>query len=548
MSVSVISADVLVIGGGQAALRAAIEARRQGAKVAVVSKGRVGAGGSSAISDTVHSAIMAPGDSPEVFYRDILKGGRQINNPELARALAEDCTERVRELVEEFAVELQWDEELITPGHSYPRRLYHSKGQGVMITKRLRDYAEAAGVRFYEKTWVMDLLTDAGWEDPAEFRPGGFEWRGINRFDPLSVGKVRSGGKRVRGAVGWSKSGWMVFVAGSTILATGGVGRLYAHSDNPVDVTGEALGMAWRHGVCLQDMEFVQFYPYRLVSPINIDLFTKLFQKGAVMRNERSVRFLQDYPRKELETRDIVCYEMFKQKKVLLDVSRIGEKDLAESSPRLHALLEKGYRGELVMSPVEHYSMGGISIDPRGRTNLSGLYACGECTGGVHGANRLGGGALTEALVFGARAGRAAAEEAEAPTELFARKAARQLTAGCGRLNLEEVERRGREIRKRLQAIMWSGVGIERTAEGMWKAAKQLDAMVEEVWSCPPLMDMLQVSRIIAHCARLREESRGAHRVVEHPAQKKEWQGNLVVQGESVTFRPRPGVEGDQVS
>ena len=543
---SVITVDVLVIGGGQAALRAAIEARRQGAKVAVVSKGRVGAGGSSALSDTVHSAVMAPGDSPEVFYRDILKGGKQINNPVLARALAEDCTERVRELTGEFGVELQWDEELITPGHSRPRRLYHRRGEGFVITRRLRDHAEAFGVLFCENTRVVDLLTDEGWEDSD--RPAGFEWRGTDPSDPLTVGKERSGGKRIRGAVGWSKGRWVAYAAGSTILATGGVGRLYAHSDNPMDVTGEALGMAWRHGACLQDMEFVQFYPYRLVSPINIDLYTKLFQKGAVMRNGRGIRFLQDYPRKELETRDIVCYEMFKQGKVFLDVSRVSGKDLAETNPRLHALLAKGYRGELIMSPVEHYSMGGISIDSRGRTNLSGLFACGECTGGVHGANRLGGGALTEALVFGARAGRTAAEEAEAPTEHFVQKVEGQLTAGCGRMNPEEMERRGREIRKRIQAILWSEVGIERTAEGLRKATEQLDAMAEEVEFRPPLADLLQVARMIAHCARLRQESRGAHRVVEYPHQKREWQGNLVVQGESVTFHPRPGLEDERVS
>lgn len=541
-------ADVLVVGGGQAALRAAIEARRQGAKVVVVSKGRVGAGGSSAISDTVHSAILAPEDSPEIFFQDIVRGGRQINDPDLARTLAEECTMRVMELIKDFEIALQFEKEVVTPGHSYPRRCFHRSGRGDAITKRLREYAEAIGVACVERTHIVDLVTDGGWHPPSADAYGALEWKNA---DAEAFGSGRARGtteKRVVGALGWSDGEWVWFAAGSTVLATGGIGRIYAYSDNPVDVTGEAIGMAWRHGVRLQDMEFVQFYPYRLVSPINIDLQTKLFAKGAVMRNAQGVRFLEAYPRKELETRDVVCYEMFKQGSVFLDVSQVSQADLAASNPRLYALLQRGYQGKLVMQPVEHYSMGGLSIDPDGRTNVAGLYACGECAGGVHGANRLGGGALTEALVFGARAGCAAAAEAVAVSARLVRERAREIAAAGAWLNVAAMQQMAPVVRKRVQETMWKKAGIVRSVIGLQDAYRTLGEMMEEVRPYPPLLDMLQVARIVAYCARTRTESRGAHRLVDNPEEREEWRGNLVVQGETVAFRPLARTSGGRLA
>ncbi|GAX90106.1 FAD-dependent oxidoreductase [Effusibacillus lacus] len=523
MKPAVIVADVLVIGGGQAALRASIEARRQGAKVVMVSKGQIGTGGSSAISDTVHSAILAPGDSAEIFYQDIVKGGKQVNKPELALALATDCTERVQELQQEFGVQLHFERELVTPGHSFPRRCYHKSGLGVSITRKLREYAEKIGVIFYEKTWIVDLLSDRG-----RMNPDGISGEGS------AVAKGR-----ILGAIGISSDEWMLFIAGNTILAAGGIGRIYAHSDNPIDITGEAIGMAWRHGAELQDMEFIQFYPYRLISPINIDLYTKLFAKGAVMRNEQGTRFLEGYPRKELETRDIVCYEMFKQGRVLLDISQVSDQDLKETSPRLHALLAKEYQGELVVQPVEHYSIGGISIDASGRTGLPGLYACGECTGGVHGANRLGGGALTEALVFGTRAGFAAVTEATTLEEGMVREVVREFVPSESPRSLLNPETKALmlAVRKHVQEIMWNQVGIERSLQGLEQAYTVLSKIAQKVRHHLPLLNMVQTASIVARSAYVRQESRGAHQVIDFPGERDEWRGNLIVHGEELTFR-----------
>jgi aspartate oxidase len=501
------SADVLVIGGGQAALRAAIEARKQGADVAIAAKGKIGLGGSSSISDGVHSAIFSEGDAPEHFFADMIKGGREVGDRKLLQIMAEECTSRVAELHDQFHIELHYEKEVATPGHSFPRRVYAEGGKGGIVTRKLRDFAEQIGVRFYENMLAVELIRD----------------------------------DRVGGAIFLSKEDILLFQAGSTVLATGGLGGLYDHSDNPRDVTGEGIGMALRHGAIVQDLEFIQFYPYRLVQPRNVDLYTKLFAKGAVMRNKEGQRFMDAFPRKELETRDIICYEMYKQGEVYLDISNVPSDIIKEVSHNLFRILEKGYSGELIVSPVEHYSIGGIKIDEYGRTGVPGLYACGECTGGIHGANRLGGGSLTESLVFGSRIGRMAAEESQlAPAQ-------KSLTIDENyydplRFNEDWNSEEYRSIRRNLQKIMWDHVGIERTSEGLEQGVKLLMSLKESFQdsqkaSARFLLDILDVAYFTALTASMRKESRGAHRVLHDPDHKEEWKGNFLIKDHKVEFR-----------
>lgn len=309
-------ADVLVIGGGQAALRSAIEARELGASVIIVTKGKAGGGGSSVISDGVHSAIFSQGDSPESFYEDMMRGGKGINDSCLVRILAEECTVRVKELSEKFGIETYNEKVVATPGHSYPRRCYADNGTGKTVTLKMREYAEQIGITCIENTWIVDLIRN----------------------------------DRIEGAIGIHDHDWVQIFAGSTILATGGIGGLYEQSDNPIDVSGEGIGIAWRHGAFLQDMEFIQFYPYRLIEPINIDLFTKIFAKGAKMLNAAGERFMEAFPRKEMETRDVLCYEMYKQGLVYLDLGEVPT-ELNASSPKLAGLMKKGYKGPLRIEP-----------------------------------------------------------------------------------------------------------------------------------------------------------------------------------------------------
>jgi aspartate oxidase len=509
-----ITADVLVIGGGQAALRSAIEAGEQGASVMIVTKGKAGGGGSSVISDGVHSAIFSKGDSPESFYEDIMRGGKGINDARLVRVLAEECTVRVQELGEKFGIQTYNEKEVATPGHSYPRRCYAGDGTGKSITYKMREYAEQIGVKWIENTWVVDLLK----------------------------------GDRIQGAIGLRDGEWIEIAAGSTILASGGIGGLYAQSDNPLDVSGEGIGMAWRHGAALQDMEFIQFYPYRLVQPKNIDLYTKLFAKGAKMLNTAGRRFMESFPRKEMETRDVLCYEMYRNGPVYLDITEVSPAELDTISPKLAMLMKKGYDGPLRMEPVEHYSIGGIAVDEYGRTGVPGLYACGECTGGLHGANRLGGGSLTESLVFGTRAGYTAALEAQPVLQaqsLFGEQGqdpAQSVFTG-------EVKAVIGQYRKEMQQLMWNRVGIHRTMDGLQLAVAGLETMSQTAqedrrlnrWARQVLSDMIRSAWALSYSASVRKESRGAHQLADYAAEQSEWLGNIKIQGKQWQYFPVPG-------
>jgi aspartate oxidase len=491
--------DVIVIGGGQAGLAAAISARETGASVAVITRGKAGFGGSSVISDGVHSAIFTKGDSEDIFFNDIIQGSRKLADYKLARILAAECTERVYELESKYGVSLEREMKVSTPGHSFPRRVYAGGGIGKNVTSMLRKYAMEIKVDLFEQFSLIDFLKDGG---------------------------------SVRGVFTASTNGYQSFIAPAVILATGGFGGLFASSDNPKDVTGDAIGLAWRHGARLVDMEFIQFYPYRLQSPANIDVMTRIFGKGAIMLNEQGQRFMDSFSKKELETRDILSFEMIKQKKVLLDLSNISESDLQHDSPYLYRQLKKRYNGEWLMSPVQHYCMGGIHTDENGRTNLQGLYAVGECAGGLHGSNRLGGGSLTEALVFGVRAGKAAANE----NHIFNEP---ELEQSFPDQPYEDVH----ELTGKVKDLMWNKAGIVRTLETLRHAEKELDLLANELentgtQSAMLLHDRVRAAWASAFSASARKESRGAHKLQDLPVESEDWEGKLVIHYKNLAFLP----------
>ncbi|MDQ0340772.1 aspartate oxidase [Caldalkalibacillus uzonensis] len=502
--------DVLIVGGGQAALRAAIASCEAGARVGVLAKGKIGYGGSSSISDAVHTALLDHRDSPRQLVEDMLAGGREINHKRLVQVFAEECTARVKELSEVYHIPLEYERELVTPGHSYPRRCYHPKSVGSQITRRLREVAAQKGAVLLDHYTVIDLLEE----------------------------------ERVAGVVAIHHNTLTVITAGSVILASGGLGGLYDQTDNPNDVTGEVIAMAWRKGARLRDLEFIQFYPYRLISPQNIDLYTKLFAVGAVMRNAQGERFMEHYPRQELETRDILSYEMFKQGKVYLDITRVEDEDLRQASPKLYQLLKRNGQQELIVSPVEHYSIGGIEIDEWGRTNVPGLFACGECSGGLHGANRLGGGALTEALVFGKRAGECAAWESKPVHHEHA--GFRLIEKTDVQWSVQLLRQTVRKVRKEIQPLMWNYVGIERTKEGLEHALSKLTEL-KAITQCEENtgqrikqieLDMIHMAYWITKSALERAESRGAHIRRDYPRQNDKWKGYLRVEKNEITFCP----------
>lgn len=496
--------DVIVIGGGQAALAAAISAKEQGAAVALVTKGKAGLGGSSVISDSVHSAIFSPGDSPQLFFKDIVEGGRHLSDKKLARVLAEECTDRVNELEIKFGIRLEREKVISTPGHSYPRRVYAGSGIGKNITKPMRDHAIESGIYFHEQTAVVDLLKNDN---------------------------------KVKGVLVQNGKEFQIMFSPAVILATGGFGGLYQTSDNPRDVSGEGIGMAWRHGAILVDMEFVQFYPYRLQQPANIDVMTKIFGKGAFLTNDQKERFMEKFPKKELETRDTLSYAMFQEKKVLLDFSQVEENVLKHDSPQLHRLFQKGHMGEWVMSPVQHYCMGGVQTDEWGRTSVPGLYACGEVTGGLHGANRLGGGSLTESLVLGHRAGMMAVQEKSMDDKSDLKDFGVEDI-----LNTQSIVD-GTQILQNVKKVMWRKVGIERSSHSLKEAADELNHIAlnlenENSIQALQLRDKVRSAWASAFAASSRKESRGAHKLQDIKEEKKEWEGNNRICRTSIQFTP----------
>jgi fumarate reductase (CoM/CoB) subunit A len=395
-----LEAEVLVVGGGLAALRAAYEALGAGASVAVAVKGKAGRSGSSAMTSAGYSAAeVSLGDSPRRHLLDTLAGGRGLNDPELARIMTEEGPERLHEL-EAMGAPLAHTESgarLVNPSgdHSIPRVYVTENHSGRDFTEPLAAAVRARGGTVLEMTAVVDVLHENG---------------------------------EVAGGVGvdYERGELVVIRAASVILGTGGAGRLFAVTSNPNDATGDGYALALRAGADLRDMEFIQFYPWRCTIPFGrsrMPIQPSTFVLGGKLWNSKDERFMLAYDpvRAEATTRDVAARGIYDQIHggldvkggVRLDLSDVKFEDWIRSNPRpARHFLDRGldvYAEELIIAPEAHFFMGGVSIGPQAETAVTGLYAVGEAAGGVHGANRLDSNALPETQVFGARAGRSAA-------------------------------------------------------------------------------------------------------------------------------------------
>ena len=274
--------------------------------------------------------------------------------------------------------------------------------------------------------------------------------------------------------------------------------------------------MALRLGLPLTGMEFVQFYPYRIYSPRRADIFPDVFEHGAVFRNERGERFMDapEYPAKELENRDVVARAMFGQKEVRLDLSGCDLAYLEQECPNIYAMYAEDPARPLLLRPVAHFFMGGVPLRPDSSTAVGGLFVCGETAGGLHGANRLAGSALTETVVFGHAAGRSAAADsrpgASVPEPVLERAAATLPEPGEDELD---------DLRARLREMMWKNVSLLREESGMEEALAGIREIGGELahrrprslreWS--ELRNMLAVAEAVTRAALERRGSLGAH-------------------------------------
>lgn len=513
-----INTDVLVIGGGAAGLRAAIAARKHDLNVLLASESPVGFRNNTAISRAVIAANgigKEPGDSPEAHLRDTVTGGRLINDRRLVATLTSEVRQQIHDLME-FGVNLRLRDGVPSlgraPGHSYSRNVAIEANKGINITRPMRSHTANLGVQFMEGILVTKLLQIEG---------------------------------RVVGVLGIDDKG-QVFVinARSTILATGGAGLIYLRTTNANGLTGDGYALAYEAGAVLRDMEFVQFYPTtRGKQSSKMCMYEWLLPMGATIRNSLGEDILKRHGINGFAsvTRDMLTRIIMREITdgrgiegcVVFDFTTVPEES-ADQLYRSSSMRIERNTDRLLVAPAVHHFMGGVVINEDTETGIDGLYAAGEVCGGVHGANRLGGNALGETLVFGNIAGNRAAttaarrESISVPSSEITAEVERlsELSSGSGRENLDELE-------QSLRQIVWDKIGVIRDKQNLEDAQKELSALKEQLtevsltdhrqlYQAIKLVNMLTVSEMVCRAAQMRTESRGSHYRSDYPEEDNE--------------------------
>ena len=526
--------DVLVIGAGGAGLRAAIEALAQGVSVGVVSKSLLGKA-HTVMAEGGIAAAMANVDSADGWqphFKDTMRGGKFLNNWRMAQLHAQEAPDRVRELEQWGAIfDRTADGNILQRafgGHTYKRLCHVGDRTGLEMIRTLQDRGVQQGFDVYMECTIVRLLTDAG---------------------------------RIAGAIGyWREQGrFVIFKAKSVVMATGGIGKAWPITSNSWEYTGDGMALAYEAGAELMDLEFVQFHPTGMVWPPGVQgiLVTEAVRgEGGILRNSKGERFMEKYDpkRMELSTRDVVARSIYTEVKegrgtehggAYLDISHKPAEYVKKKLPSMyHQFKELAdvdiTKGPMEVGPTCHYVMGGIRVDAEtAQSTLPGLFAAGECAAGLHGANRLGGNSLSDLLVFGKRAGFAAAKHAKETASPTIDQA--QLDA-ARKYAVAPFQRQGGEnpyaIHRDLQKTMQALVGIFRVREDMEKALGDL-AKLNERWTTTSvegsrmfnpgwhmaldLRSMLTIAEAVTRSALVREESRGAHSRIDFPKLSDDW-------------------------
>jgi succinate dehydrogenase / fumarate reductase, flavoprotein subunit len=526
--------DVLVVGAGGAGLRAAIEALGQGASVGVVSKSLLGKA-HTVMAEGGIAAAMANVDSADGWkphFRDTMRGGKMLNNWRMAQLHAQEAPERVKELEQWGALFDRTEDGRILQrafgGHTFRRLCHVGDRTGLEMIRTLQDRGVHMGFDVYMECTIVRLLTDGG---------------------------------RCAGALAyWRETGrFVLFKAKSVVMATGGIGKAWPITSNSWEYTGDGMALAYEAGAELMDMEFVQFHPTGMVWPPGVQgiLVTEAVRgEGGILRNKNGERFMERYDpkRMELSTRDVVARSIYTEVKegrgtehggAYLDISHKPAEYVKKKLPSMYHQFKELADVDITAGPMEvgptlHYMMGGIRVEAEtAQSSLPGLFAAGEAAAGLHGANRLGGNSLSDLLVFGRRAGLAAAQHAK---EVAAPKLDEGQIGEGEREALSAFQRQGGEnpyaVHRDLQEVMQNLVGIFRVRQDMEKALVELAKLKERAehtsiegsrmfnpgWHMAiELKSMLTVSEAVTRSALVREESRGAHSRIDFPELSSEW-------------------------
>lgn len=548
MSYKIIETDIVVVGSEAAGARAAFEAQDQGIDVLVITKSKMAKSAVTLMAVATCTAPFNEKDSPEILLKDTIKGGSYINDQKLAKIFSEEACQAVLDYDKygtNFVKKQDKYVQFQMPGHTYPRGcLTEPIGTtGRKMVRALHHEANKRKIKILEDTLVFSILINNG----------------------RAVGVL---------AIDLQKTEVLVIKAKATILATGGGMRVYEKNCAAREATGDGLAMAYRAGVNLRDMEFVQFFPTVMISPKN--LFGQQgparlrYELNAQLINFYGERFMYRYDplRGDKSTRDVVARGIYTEVKegrgteyggVYMDVSYLPDKVINTFIDRHYPgfnfggvdLLKEGIdirKEPFEVTPAVHFFMGGIVINEKTTTNIEGLYACGEVAGGVHGANRLGGSALPEMGVFGKRAGKFAAE--------YVKDLKDTIEINIKQVN-KEIERIERlferpegpnvyDILKKLQHVMWQGAFVIRSAQSLNSVLSEIECLRQEYQNVAlksksknfnlelktalELELMFDVTEMIVRAALLRTESRGSHYREDYPEKNdQKWLQNIII-------------------
>jgi len=543
--------DVLIIGGGGAGAMAAVWAAKEVERVAVVEKGVFGKSRCTvmgAFSMCAAFGYADPTDNPRKHFEDTIRGGQFLNRQDLVDLFTRQAPERVMELISsgaKFDMENGRLHQAMMEGHSLPRACHYDRRTGPMIMGTLaRQVKKTPQVRVFEEVMIVDLF----------MTPNG----------PHCAIGLR-----------WADTSFMVFRAKAIVVTTGGGAQVYKNNTTSLDNTGDGLSLMFEAGAELADMEFVQFYPTTVCSPKLPGLgptataFLRL-RTGARLYNALGETFMdQKMPGWRFQaTRDQLSQAIYREivegrgtpnGGVYLDITHLPLATIKkeyEIGQYYQKLLKIGV--DLSQRPIEtkvsaYFFMGGARVNERGETNVPGLFAGGEAVAGYHGANRLGGNALSEILVSGSRAGRYAvdwtrAHEGKAMGQAKALDARlRFWQEKIGTCQKQRSDLRPIDGKRQIQDLMWEKAGVIREGAKMESALQSLASLKEkaeahltinpgkrfnrEILDAFELFHMIRISSLILQAALSRKESRGTHYRLDYPLPDNgEWLANIILQ------------------
>jgi succinate dehydrogenase / fumarate reductase flavoprotein subunit/fumarate reductase flavoprotein subunit len=555
-----LSCDVLILGAGGAGMLAALHVTTANprARIVIAVKGLVGQSGCTRMVQGGYNCVLNAADSFDKHFDDTIKGGQFLNNQELAWTLVHDSPDRIIELENRIGCLFDRNPDGTIhqkpfAGQSFDRTVHKGDLTGIEIMSNLRDWVfEQPNVTVLEETRGLDFLTAGS----------------------RVVGAVLLDNRRGR---------FIAVTAKATLTATGAGATMYQISSPSLEKAADGQAMAARLGAEFVDMEMMQFHPTGILAGNSIAtgglLEEGLRGAGAQLYNALGERYMERYAPDKLEraTRDVVSRSSYMEIMagrgtpsggVLIDATHI--KDVAKHfTGMVDRCREYGFdlvNSRVEVSPSSHYHMGGIVIDIHCRTSIDGLFAAGEDSGGVHGANRLGGNGVADSIVFGARAGDTMVDYVSRPSSVVSNRLDKsQVQEICARW-MKPLERTDGEnpfqLRDKLERVMWSKVGVVRNGKDMQEALPEIQEIRERIKSVSAFLtpdtrhptpiyhapwneainteNLATIAEMLTRSALAREESRGAHYRSDFPTQNVEWLKNIFM-----TPRPDGGFNMD---